>query len=65
MDFFNDTNVAVPCETEWGKWWQNLEEIHIEVRVPKGTKSRDVKVEASNSQITCNVSGKTIFSVSK
>ncbi|XP_050521621.1 nudC domain-containing protein 2-like [Daktulosphaira vitifoliae] len=41
-----------PCEAEWGKWWQSLEEVHIEVRVPKGTKSRDVKVEASNSQIT-------------
>ncbi|XP_050440603.1 nudC domain-containing protein 2-like [Adelges cooleyi] len=62
MDIFGDSNLIVPCETEWGKWWQTLEEVHVEVNVPKGTKSKEVKVDATNTDITCIVAGKTIFS---
>lgn len=64
VSFFDEKSGIVPCNTEWGRWWQTVDELHIEVRLPINTKSKDVKVIVTNSNITCQIFGKTLFSVS-
>lgn len=63
-NFFDEKSGIVPCNTEWGRWWQTVDELHIEVRLPVNTKSKDVKVNVTNSSVTCQFLGKTLFSVS-
>lgn len=61
---FDEKSGIVPCNTEWGRWWQTLDELHIEVKFPVCIRSKDVKVNVTNSSITCQILGKTLFSVS-
>lgn len=61
---FDEKSGIVPCNTEWGRWWQTLEELHIEVKFAVSTRSKDIKVNVTNSSITCQILGKTLFSVS-
>jgi len=62
--FFDEKSGIVPCNTEWGRWWQTVEELHIEVMLPANTKAKDVGVHITNSSVTCRILGKTLFSVS-
>lgn len=64
ISHFDEKSGIVPCNTEWGRWWQTVDELHIEVTLPVNTKSKDVKVNVTNSSITCQILGKTLFSVS-
>ena len=52
----------VHCVTPWGRWWQTLSEIHIEINVPEETASKFIKIEAKPCYITVEVSGMTVFS---
>lgn len=63
--FFDEKSGIVPCNTEWGRWWQTVDEVHIEVQLSASIKSKDVKVNVTNSSITCQILEKTLFSVSK
>ncbi|XP_026808076.1 LOW QUALITY PROTEIN: nudC domain-containing protein 2-like [Rhopalosiphum maidis] len=62
ISHFDEKSGIVPCNTEWGRWWQTVDELHIEVTLPVNTKSKDVKVNVTNSSITCQILGKTLFS---
>lgn len=61
---FDEKSGIVPCNTEWGRWWQTVDELHIEVKLSANTKSKDVRVNVTNSSIDCKIFGKTLFSVS-
>lgn len=65
VSHFDEKSGIVPCNTEWGRWWQTVDELHIEVKLSANTKSKDVKVDITNSSITCQILGKTLFSVSQ
>lgn len=62
--FFDEKSGIVPCNTQWGRWWQTVDELHIEVRLSANIKSKDVQVKTTNSSILCQILGKTLFSVS-
>jgi len=64
VSYFDEKSGIVPCNTEWGRWWQTVDELHIEITLSVNTKSRDIKVNVTNSSITCQILGKTLFSVS-
>ncbi|KAL4097971.1 hypothetical protein QTP88_022650 [Uroleucon formosanum] len=62
VSHFDEKSGIIPCNTEWGRWWQTVDELHIEITLPVNTKSKDVKVNVTNSSITCQIFGKTLFS---
>jgi len=64
VSHFDEKSGIVPFNTEWGRWWQTVDELHIEITLSLNTKSKDVKVNVTNSSITCQIYGKTLFSVS-
>ncbi|VVC46244.1 CS domain,HSP20-like chaperone [Cinara cedri] len=49
-------------QTEWGRWWQDLNDVHIEVNLSPGTKSKDIKIDLTIKNISIEVLGKTIIS---
>lgn len=64
-DIFDSLKTVIPCETEWGKWWQQAEEVHIKVNLANGTKSKQIKIDSTdNLNISISVAGNIIFSVS-
>ncbi|XP_068129134.1 nudC domain-containing protein 2 isoform X2 [Hyperolius riggenbachi] len=40
---FDERSGVVPCQTPWGCWYQTMEEVFIEVQVPPGTQSREIR----------------------
>lgn len=51
MTSFDEKSGIVACDTPWGRWWQTMEEVHVEVHVPDGTRSKDIKVDIGNKQL--------------
>ncbi|WAQ98832.1 NUDC2-like protein [Mya arenaria] len=50
MSHFDETSGVIVCGTEWGRWWQTLEEVHVEVDLPEGTKASMLRWELSMSE---------------
>ncbi|XP_046369852.2 nudC domain-containing protein 2-like [Haliotis rufescens] len=61
MSDFDDKSGVVPCKTSWGQWWQTIDEVFIEVDVPKDTKSREIKCEIKPNSIRVAVKENTII----
>lgn len=53
----------VPCTTPWGRWYQTLEEVFIEVRVPPGTRAKDVRCSLRSRHIALAVGGQELLQV--
>ncbi|XP_063851143.1 nudC domain-containing protein 2-like [Scylla paramamosain] len=58
---FDERSGFVPCVTEWGRWWQTVAEVHVEVELPEGTRSKAVQVEVRPSHIKVVVLGAVVF----
>lgn len=62
---FEERSGAVPCKTPWGSWYQTMEEVFIEVNVPPGTSSKDIKCSLGSKHVELSVKGKEMFKVSQ
>jgi len=63
ISHFDEKSGCVRSATPWGCWWQTISEVHIEVNVPKNTKSKDVSVVVKPKHIAVSVNKKTVFEV--
>lgn len=63
LSHFDEKSGVIPCSTPWGKWWQTVAEVHIEVNLPQQTRAKNVKVVGKPNFIECVVHGNTIFKV--
>ena len=63
MSDFDERSGLVQCKTPWGSWAQTMEEVVVEVDVPVGTKSRDVRCSIQPRNIALSVGGKEVFKV--
>ncbi|KAL0274315.1 UNVERIFIED_CONTAM: hypothetical protein PYX00_006768 [Menopon gallinae] len=61
LSFFDEKRGTVKAKTDWGYWWQTVQEVHVQVNLPEGTKSKEIKVDIKPNYIKCDVKGKTIF----
>ncbi|CAD5112515.1 DgyrCDS1728 [Dimorphilus gyrociliatus] len=61
MSHFDERSGIVSVETPWGKWWQTISEIYIEVNVKEGTRGKDVNVEFKPSTLRVDVCGETVI----
>ncbi|KAL2299495.1 hypothetical protein Nmel_014156, partial [Mimus melanotis] len=58
---FEERSGVVPCGTPWGRWYQTLEEVFIEVRVPPGTRAKDVRCSLRSRHISLAVCGQELL----
>jgi hypothetical protein len=61
MADFEERSGIVTCETEWGRWYQTLEDVNLEINLTPGTKGREVKVDISCRRIECQIRGTIIL----
>ncbi|KAG8224817.1 hypothetical protein J437_LFUL002263 [Ladona fulva] len=58
---FDERSGIVTCATPWGRWWQTVQEVNIEVNIPSGTRGREIKVKLLANEIECMVKGEVVF----
>lgn len=63
LSHFDEKSGVVPCNTDWGCWWQTVHEVHIEVNLPKNTKAKEVSVKVCPNEINCTVCKNAVFKV--
>lgn len=63
LSHFDEKSGIIPCLTSWGSWWQTVHEVHIEINLPKNTRSRDVKVKINPNLIECIVREEPVIKV--
>eukprot|EP00088_Acartia_fossae_P069741 TRINITY_DN9188_c0_g1_i11.p1 TRINITY_DN9188_c0_g1~~TRINITY_DN9188_c0_g1_i11.p1 ORF type:complete len:302 (-),score=43.87 TRINITY_DN9188_c0_g1_i11:1106-2011(-) len=61
MADFEERSGVVACETEWGRWYQTVEDVSLEINLTPGTKGREVKVDISTRRIQCQIRGTVII----
>ena len=62
-DHFDEKSGVVPSKTPWGSWAQTIDEVFIEVNVPKGTKGREIACEIKPKSIKFTLKGQELFKV--
>lgn len=62
-DHFDEKSGVVPSKTPWGSWAQTIDEVFIEVNVPKGTKGREISCEIKPRSIKFTLKGQEQFKV--
>ena len=63
LSHFDERSGVVECKTPWGSWYQTVAEVHIQVKLPPGTRGKEVSVRVTPTSITCHVRGNEIFKV--
>lgn len=61
MSDFDDRSGIVACETPWGRWWQTIDDVTVEVQVATGTRAKDVRCTIRPSFIALSIAGTTVF----
>lgn len=62
LSHFDEKSGIVAAKTPWGRWWQTVSEVFIEVDIPPGTPGKECKVTITPNHIACRVKDKDIFS---
>ncbi|GLG93194.1 hypothetical protein R5R35_012720 [Gryllus longicercus] len=62
LSHFVEKSGIVACPTPWGRWWQTVHEVHLEVNLPEGTKAKQVHVEVKPAHLIIRVVGKDVIS---
>ena len=63
VSHFDEKSGIIFASTTWGRWYQTIAEVIIEVDVENGTRGKDVKIDIKPSRISCVVHNKEIFKV--
>ena len=58
-----ETRETVWCESSWGKWYQTLDSICIEIKVPEGVTVKDIKCTIKTNALCVVVQGNTVIEV--
>ena len=64
MSHFDERSGVVYCRTPWGQWGQTMEEVTVEVQVPEGTKTRDLRCDIKPRSISIIVNKEDVVRVS-
>ncbi|XP_055933021.1 nudC domain-containing protein 2-like [Argiope bruennichi] len=62
LSHFDERSGIVDVKSPWGRWWQTVAEVFVEVNIPPGTPGKDCKVIIQPKHIECRVKDKVIFS---
>ena len=63
MAHFDDTSGVVSCNTNWGQWWQTMDDVCIEMNLEEGTAAKFVQCDIKPKRIKVVVKGQTVVEV--
>jgi len=61
MSDFEDRSGVVSCVTDWGRWYQTVEDVTIEVVLEQGTRGKEISINITPGNIFCAARGRVIF----
>ena len=65
MSDFDDRSGIVACATPWGRWWQTMDDVTVEVNISEVCKAKEIQCAITSSNLSLVVRGNTIFKVPK
>ena len=63
MSHFDERSGVEYCHTPWGQWGQTIEEVYVEVNVPEGTRSKDIRCDLKPKSICVTVNKEIVIKV--
>lgn len=63
LSHFDEKSGTVSCTTDWGRWWQNVDEVHVEITSFKNLRTKDVSIKITPNTIKCSCLGNIILEV--
>ncbi len=63
MSNFEEKSGIVAHKTEWGRWYQTVSEVTIEVDLEPGTRGKEVQCQIKPNHLSCKVRDKLLFEV--
>jgi len=63
MSLFEEKSGLVVSKTDWGSWAQTIDDVVIEINVPKGTKAKDIRCKITPKSLTVFVKDVEIIKV--
>ncbi|XP_054720238.1 nudC domain-containing protein 2-like [Uloborus diversus] len=61
LSHFDERSGIVAADTPWGRWWQTVNEVFIEINVPPETPGKLCKISIRPNCIECNVRNEEIL----
>ncbi|BFZ15117.1 hypothetical protein BsWGS_18156 [Bradybaena similaris] len=61
MAHFDERSGVIPCKTEWGQWWQTVDEVYVEINSSAELKAKEIKCTITPKRIRVEVKGNLIF----
>uniref|UniRef100_A0A914XFM7 CS domain-containing protein n=2 Tax=Plectus sambesii TaxID=2011161 RepID=A0A914XFM7_9BILA len=61
MADFSEKNGIAECVVPWGRWWQTVDEVHIEASLDEPVTTKDLAIVIKNNRISLTVKGKVFF----
>jgi len=65
MSDFDDRSGIVACVTPWGRWWQTIDDVTVEVSVPDGCGAKEIQCSITPHSLSLAVRGRAVFKVSR
>ena len=63
MSDFDEKSEVAACKTEWGRWYQTMDEVYVEVHLEEGTSGKQVKVNIMPKKLLVTVKGEKVIEV--
>lgn len=63
LSHFDERSGIVAAETPWGRWWQTVSEVFVEINIPPGTPGKDCKIIIKPNYLECRVKDKELIKV--
>ena len=57
MSDFDERSGVVTCNTEWGQWWQTMDEVWIQINLTEGTRAKDIRCDVATKKLNVCVNG--------
>jgi len=61
MSDFDERSGVVLCKTDWGEWWQTMDEVYVCILVVPGTCSKDIHVSIKPNSLKVVINGQAVI----
>jgi len=65
MSDFDERSGIIACLTPWGRWWQTIEDVTVEVGVKEGTRAKDVRCDIKTNHLSLTIGSLVVIQVSE
>lgn len=63
LTHFEEKSGVICFSTSWGRWWQTVYDIQIEIISKERIRSKDVKINVKSNNIECKIKDLHLFKV--